>query len=885
MKLLEKKILLGSNLNNLRRFITDYNLHHEAIVNYDLLTPTMLVQERIDNYNNTNNKCIRLISNKESAFIIYDLIKENKYGLDKLSLSVDSVLKLLELINDCRLNEVDSYNGIYEADYNLLVRDYESKLNELGLVDYIYALKSLFNEKSELSIYVLNDLELGELEKRIINNFFKEVMPISPTEQEVSICGVYDTYGVYNELLNVIDIISTNKLALNDCEVVYTNDIYENLARGLFDSLEIKYRFSNVHARSTNLVSLILDIIDYINSDYKYELLEKVLKNQSLDQVYLDEYYKTFYFPDVIVGFGKDRTKVLLEDIWKKEEKAREHKCETGEQIYDGSKTKIHLYQFLTELLDAFESGFDFEKFITFIKKYCLAKNEKIALIDKIDNLKYLLNYTDDKLQLLADELSSMRYIEPDSTDGLLISKISKSFSLRPNLFIIGLNQTYLDSYDSESPFIIDVNKYKGLFNNNNNIHILECLKRNVTDALDYYKKYSSSNIYLSYNSYNKIDMRDSAKSVYLINLTDIKPTHKNLYDVYQNDIVIRKRDLPKSTITNHEYDNGSIASEIDHLDTDLLEDSLIVEKKDDDRLKLSPTSATNLISCPLSYYYKEIAKIQDVKHQNLDVHNWLEANEMGTFFHKILEVYAKKALTKDNFKGFVEEDKFDYAFKEALKETENKNATRNDYIKSKDIEKVKDNAHKYIEIVTEEFNDSPYRVLAVELNLTKYNVTYPKNDRLLFSGMIDRLDGYIKDRVLHLRFVDYKTGKYKAKEDNTYIQHFLYPYVIANYKGKLFDLDYDEVKIDSFIYAYPFENKSNCYYASEIIGGEKYDEVFANIDSYIVPYLNNEVGLFEKMYNQAEKNYLECEEKDDLCKYCTYKDICKLRLIYGSNK
>ena len=55
MKLLEKKVLIGSSLNNLRRFITNYNLHHEAIVNYELCTPTMLVQKMIDNYNNTNN--------------------------------------------------------------------------------------------------------------------------------------------------------------------------------------------------------------------------------------------------------------------------------------------------------------------------------------------------------------------------------------------------------------------------------------------------------------------------------------------------------------------------------------------------------------------------------------------------------------------------------------------------------------------------------------------------------------------------------------------------------------------------------------------------------------------------------------------------------------
>ena len=869
MKLLEKKVLIGSSLNNLRRFITNYNLHHEAIVNYELCTPTMLVQKMIDNYNNTNNKHIRLISNKESAFIIYDLIKDNKYGLDKLNLSVDSVLKLLELINDCRLNEVNEYKGIYQADYNNLIKDYESKLCELELVDYVYALKSLFNEKCELSAYVLNDLELGGLERRIINNYFKEVISVSPKKIEANICSVYDTYGVYNELLNVVDIINTNKLALSDCELVYTNDIYENLARGLFDSLNISYRLTNVHAKSTNLVSFILDIIVYVKSDFKYELLEKALKNPSLDQVYLDEFYKTLCFPKVIVGFGKDRTKLLLDDIKK-------------------SNDKTHIYELLGELINVFDNkdSIDFEKFISFIKKYCNSEGEKLALLDKISNLKYLLAYTDDKLKLLEDELGIMRYSEPDSADAILVSNINKSFSLRQDLFILGLSQTYLNSYDSENPFIVNIDEYKNQFKEAGSIHILECLKRHITDALDYYIDYSGSNIYLSYSSFNKIDMRDSAKSIYLINLTKgIKPIHKNLYDIANTNIHMPNKDINNIDYVSRSFDNGNIASEIDHLDEESKKD-IKKENKVIESFKLSPSALSTLINCPLQYYYQYMAKLTDVTYQQLEVYNWLEANEKGTFFHKILEEYANMALKIENYKPYIDEDIFNKAFSIAKKEAEERNASRNEYIKYREIKEIKDTAHDYIiKTIEKEFKDQKYRVLATEFSLTGgYKAIYPKNDKLIFSGFIDRLDGYLENRILHLRFVDYKSGKYKEKIDNPYLQHILYPYAISLYKDKLFNMDYDLIIVDSFIYSYPFYDQENVYDTFEIKEGDTYNKVFTYIDNIVVPYLENEAGLFNKIKGIVDEDVPSLNGKDgkDHCKFCSYKGVCVKRVKDG---
>ena len=869
MKLLEKKVLIGSDLNVVRRYVANLNLNHQAIVNYEILTPRLLAQKLIEKYNLINNKGLRLISTKEAAFIIFGLISKNDYGLKDLNLSPDSIMKLLDLINDCRLNEVNSFKGMYKADYAKLLKDYNLKLDELDLVDYPYALTKVFNEKVEISAYLLNDLELSGLERKAINNYFKEVINVAPTLGDKNIVAVYDTYGVYNELLNVVDIINKNKLALSDCEVIYTNDIYENLARGLFDSLGIKYRLTNVHAKSTNLVSFILDILEYVKADFKYELLEKALKNEALDEVYLEEFYKTLSFPKVIVGFGKERTNLLLDDI-----------------KYSNSKTNI--YEFLNELIEAFPSKdtIDFDKFITFIKKYCKATNEKLVLIDKIDNLKYILAYTNDKIKVLEEELGSLRYSEADSGEALLVSSINKSFSLRQNLFILGLSQTYLNSYDSENPFIVNIDEYKNAFSKSTSIHTLECLKRKVTDALDYYLDYSNSNIYLSYSSFNKIDMRDSAKSIYLINLTKgIESIHKNLYDIEDSNIRMPHKEVVAVEKVSRAPDNGSIVSDEEHLDEEVIVEKQAIKEKED-VFKLSPSALTNLMNCPLQYYYQYMAKLSDVSYQQLEVYNWLEANEKGTFFHKILEEYADRALKLENYKPYIDEVIFSEAFRIAKKEAEERNAERNEYIKYKEIKEIKDTAHDYIiKMIEKDFKNKKYRVLATEFNLSdKYKAIYPKNNKLVFSGFIDRLDGYLENRILHLRFVDYKSGKYKDKSDNPYIQHILYPYAISLYQDKMFNLDYDVIVVDSFVYSYPFSNDENVYDTFEVMEGETYESVFNCIDNVIIPFLEKRPDLFNIIRKSVDEvvPLLNTKDGKDHCKFCSYKGVCVKRVKDG---
>ena len=857
---LDQKIILGNNINNLRKFIANYNLNNNIVLNYQLVTPKMLINELLNEYNELNNLSIRLIGSKEASFILYDLINHNDYGLLKLKLNVKSVNKLLDLINDYRLNEINSFKGIYEANYVSLINDYEVKLTELGLCDYITSFSLLKSFKKDLNVYVLNDLDLSKLEKRMIKSLFKDLIMISPFKANNKIIEVYESYGVYNELLRVVDVINSNHLSVNDCEVVYTNDVYENLARGLFDSLGIKYRLNKVHAKSTNLVSFMLDIIDYVRSDYKYELLEKILRNQGLDSVYLDEYYKTFAFPKVVVGFGYDRTKLLIDTISK-----------------DSNKTNICC--FLNDLINCFDRdrNIKFDLFLSFVKKYINSENEKNALLDKISNISYLLNYETDKLALLKEELGGMSYSEVG--EGLVLSKLNKSFSNKPYLFIIGLSQSFLNSYDTENPFIRDVDVYKGEFSDDANIHTLECLKKQTKECLDYYLNYSRSDIYLSYAYYNKIDMRDSAKSIYLINIAKgVKTVRGNLYDIHELDLLMGEKKVTKQIEEVVSYDNGIVNPDLEHLDN---KDRLAIKEKKvlakEDLFKMSPTAIKSMVDCSIKYYYQYLEKIADVQHQRLEEFEWLQANEKGTFFHRILELYAIGGLFKDNYKETIDEELFNNSFDIALKEALNRNAIRNEALKDIEIEQIKNVAYDYVIKVIDDFNKNPYRCLACEYDLTKGHLAkYSLYPRIVFSGNVDRIDGYLDKDILHLRIVDYKSGRFHDKQSDPYLQHILYPYAILNIKEKLFNLDYQKIVIDKFIYDYPFEEKENVYEGLELTSGDKYDVIFNNINELIIPYLEEKKGIVSK--------FIEKEVDTTQCKYCSYKDICIKKIKEGYN-
>ena len=868
MNNMDAKIFLANNIINARRYILKLNIKGDTLLNYEVYTPTMLINTLLKRINPN----LRLISNKEASYIIYKLIKDDArdYSLDKSIFTIGASKKLMEVINDYRLSLINEYKYIYPGNYKKLMDDYKNYLDKNNLTDYIYALDLISNIKIDKKVYIIDDFDISIKEEKVFNNIFLNISKLEIIHENYKISGFYSCYGIYNEILNIFNIIDKNKYPINDCEIIYTSDIYENLLRGALDSKNIDYSIGSAHAKSTNLISFMLDILEYINSDYKYELLEEILLNKGLDEIYLKEYYKTLEFPKYSVGFGLDRTKIYLREI-------------------KDDESKINIYLFLSDLVGCgTKDNFDYRKLLELTFKYITNSNEKMALSNKLNNLTYIIDIAEDKINTAKDELSSLRYSE-SYENSLQISLINKSFSLKKYLFIIGLSQNYIISADTENPFIIDVEKYKNYLGCGKYLHILDNLKDNIVDSINYYLNNSmSENIYLSYPNFNKIDLRPQAPSIFYLNLLkDNTEEYVNLYDIKLDNIKFSEIKVEKVEEDPDSHDNGKIKPLVDgkaHLDLEDQKPIIITKEKLDNTFKLSPSAIKKLQACPFDYYYNYLKRLPSPSFLSLNEYEWLEFNTKGTFFHEILELYAKEALGINNFKDKFDEVIFDRVFNVAKTHAESLNPIKNEYIYHKELDEIKEMAKNYIHDVIKDLIKTNYRVLGCEFELKNTKCVYEYKDKLItFTGSIDRVDGYIDGRTLHLRVVDYKTGKFHKKQDNTHIQHIIYPYCLINSKVKLFDLDYDDVIVDKFIYDYPYEKEILVYENSEIVESDEKNKVFDNINNLIIPYLNDE-DYYSKMEEYFDNNTEISDSSFDkrVCEYCKFSNLCYKKLKEG---
>ena len=863
-----RKAIITNDMINGNRFITKMTLEHKNIVDYEVYTPSMLIGSLIDIKT-------RMISNKEASYILFNLIKKNDYGLKNNVLTVGAAAELLEVINDYRLQDNTDYKNILKADYEKLLSDYKSYLDSKNIIDYVYGLDYVKENNRHMHnvAILLEDLNLAPKELDAIHFIFNgNVEFFDMVKKDYKITSAYSCYGIYNEILNVLDIIENHNYPIGDCEIVYTSNIYENLVRGLLDARGINYSISSAHASSTNLISFMVDIIDYYASDFKYELLENILKNKGLDNAYLKEFYRTLAYPDVIIGFGRKRTEDYINSIDKD----------------DHSKDNIK--EFLIDLIGCFDGKtFYYNKFLEFCFKY-IKSDEKKSLKAPLDLLTHIIDKVEENLfSVMVNEISSITYSEVDD-NSILVSPITKRFSLRPNLFIIGLSQNYITGSDIENPFILDIDKYDEELNKEKYLHLLKNSRGRIVDALNYYLDYSSSdNIYLSYPYFNKIDLRPSAQSVFLMNLLKkhkLSTSIINKYEIMKSNLRIGDFAVEEKTVSieENDYSNGRSKEQVDglrHLDKGVeatVESVDIVETKK----SISPSAIQTLLNCPYEYYYEKILKLPNPSYPSLNEHEWLDVNARGTFFHRVLQLYAEKEWMGNTIKDKIDNAEFEACFKKALDETNYANP-----IKSKTIYEIEKNeimsiCRDYIEQTIEDFKGN-YRVLGCEFDLSQTKYVYSNRGvNISFNGFVDRVDGYVIGDVLHLRLVDYKTGKYKNKNESKYIQHVIYSICLKDGEKNLFDKTYSDVVIDEFIYDYVFDGKENRYSIEEI--DDDKIEIFNALDDLVISYYNDE-DYMAKFDEYFDRKMTELEEKDrekTICDYCTYKKLCIKRLKEG---
>ena len=869
---LKPKILLSSSLTLARRFVQKKNLQGEVVLNYAVHSLFSLIRSLLIEA----APSIRLISDDESAYIFYKLISKKDYGLKETVKSFGAASKLLDVLNDYRLNDNYSFSSLVTAKYDELLKDYEQYLNSKSLIDYVFALKQVNVLKKTEVIYLLSDISLRPLEINVLKQVFTNVVVgVDSKDKTLNISEIYEVYGQYGEVLNVLNYIEKHNIPTGDVEVLYTNAIFENLIKGTCDARKVPYTLKSSHAKMTNIVSFINDVLNYYQRDFRYELLEKVLSNQGLNPVYLKEFYQTISFPRYIVGESLKRSQEFL-------------------VVYKGVENISHFYELFKSIIEVVSDGsLNYEALLKVAFTYLSANKEREVLSNKLEEINYIVSHEDDflkKIEIIQTELESLSYSEKDLKGCISFSPISKSFTLRPYVFVIGLNQNLILGDDVENAFISDVNGFSKELGADHNIHLSQYQKRKKLENLIYYLSSSDSKIILSYSSDDKISLKDMTEGVYLLGIESeklIEPVKVNAYDVYEDNLRFK---TPDSYLEHEEveqdYNNGEFKEVEEASNKDVIELEVtpeIIVSEDSKPFTLSPSAVKDLLTCPFIFYYSKVLKVISVQYPELNESSWLEPNARGTFFHRVMELYFNHFINKDIH---FDKDRFEKCFVKAKDEALKVNPISNEYITLKEIEELHKVSKDYLESIINQGQFSTYKVLSNEFDLKQYKLSYFKCKNLFFSGEIDRVDGFIYEGTLHLRIVDYKTGKYHSKDESAYYQHVLYSFIIESIEQKLFGLDYDKIVVDSFIYDYPLDElkRNNEYLRNEFDeNSPDYQMVFSHINNFVVTFLNNEENYLSYLKDYFLSHYSEVSDNQpSMCSYCKYHKECTMRVLGG---
>lgn len=293
--------------------------------------------------------------------------------------------------------------------------------------------------------------------------------------------------------------------------------------------------------------------------------------------------------------------------------------------------------------------------------------------------------------------------------------------------------------------------------------------------------------------------------------------------------------------------------------------------------IKLSPSSLNTYCSCPFRFYLQQYLGISESN----EVTEIMEESDFGSVFHRAMEIlytdlkndYGGGEFTAEMLKNLKSTPhKVDDAITKAFNEVYFHNMTAPykelngvNYLNAQVIK------HYVNSTLAEDIRIAPFSLkhceYKCEVQYINKNNTLFANKSITIKGSIDRIDAFTHpdDKKLHLRLLDYKTGKVKCsfRPDNprnddgaAARQLFLYRYMVEN--DKTFKEPFNAV--DLRIYGVGSLGKPGGE-TDKGLTDEKYEEFLPILDNILSEMINPEEPI--------KKDYGKCT-------YCPLTDICK---------
>lgn len=213
------------------------------------------------------------------------------------------------------------------------------------------------------------------------------------------------------------------------------------------------------------------------------------------------------------------------------------------------------------------------------------------------------------------------------------------------------------------------------------------------------------------------------------------------------------------------------------------------------DRIYLSQSRIDKFVNCNFSYYCTYVLKLREEQISRF------KANDIGTFIHYILENLLKEIVDKDGIGKTLSTEQIaaitrktvdEYILRISPKGARPTGRLEHLYKKLYNLSLV------LIRNILTEFEHSSFRPEFFELNTdgkgenpAAMELLLEDGKKIIFRGIIDRVDIYKSEEKVYIRVVDYKTGtKEFSLEDIKHglnIQMLLYLFTLTSNKSRAF--------------------------------------------------------------------------------------------------
>ena len=945
----ERRILIVSDTARAGQLFRRYEAAHRRIIrNVNPVTLKGIAEQFFHHVQAEHGPVpeYRLLSSTEAMMVFRSVLLKNT---DRLQYFTDErMFNLRTSAEIYRKADLIRVNGITEEaerrpnfhDLILLNKVYEQELEQRRMLDdtalYQYVLERTNDHSKELfgkSYGILQEDtdRLSGIQKKLLEKCFgTELITVSAFDEDTAEIKdaspfrnvqFFKGYGSYNEAAFIADDIAKHSDPLGRVLILYSSDAQVRPLQAALNANGLAAKYLSPYTIQNNpYMTLMRSMLEWSRTDYSEQALKKILGNDALlingkkeDGEEINLVGDSHYFDYVIIPGSRfsETDRVMLG--WGYAHNAAFIRHESLQQY----RQSPELLKFHRELLEAFgdgEKAYDsirpaciYRSILSLLVKYTRPAPEKEALLEGLWETERAVVLEERDLPLsegidfLQELLEQLRMKDRENMSAISVRRISDwTVPDRPYVYMTGLALKDMQGADSESPVIRDEElvQYTGDGWKPTLQAQAELKERNLFRTL---KLYSGEKISFGYSFYDTINVRESGPSSF----------YRRIYSLFGE---------PKEQV--FAYGNPSEGLVV-HAEPESKAQAIILEKS-------SASSMGQLLNCPKQYYYVNIRKLPDHESPEPDDGRWLQASDLGSFFHAAAERYTKKKLIRPAGESI--EEKADEALLSALFE-ELKEAYRltvpafSEGLTDQESDELLEDTVRYFNEVHTDLVHSGWHALFAELRFRKAHLAVKTDEDTIvpfvYSGTIDRIDYRVDNdtKAVFLRIVDYKTGREENKENEEkqgiLLQHAMYYHALMENEALTEDstqiLDYVKKAVkekenrdlddyrwlfDTFRYEFPRDGgKVFSISRKEMEGLNLYRLIIILKMIQQYRYYPNIFEMYDLLDNVQdtddphwkdlekilEKKVKELQRSDSApCTYCTYADLCGRKGVDG---